>query len=144
MKKMLVLLVVLMLTFAMVIPAAAGNGPGGGGNGGGNGTGPGTGQGQQGTRGTFAITGTIAAIGTNSVTINVTRGNKLVQPYLGTQLTMTVTSGIRYLYKDGTTITTIGFADLKVGQPVSVNGILANNIWTVSRITVGASLSCLP
>ena len=140
MKKMLVLLVVLMLTFAIVIPAAAGNGPGGGGNG----TGPGTGQGQQGTRGTFAITGTIAAIGTNSVTINVTRANKLVQPYLGTQLTMTVTSGIRYLYKDGTTITTIGFADLKVGQPVSVNGILANNIWTVSRITVGASLSCLP
>jgi len=144
MKKMLVLLVVLMLTFAIVIPAAAGNGPGGGGNGGGNGTGPGTGQGQQGTRGTFAITGTIAAIGTNSVTINVTRANKLVQPYLGTQVTVTVTSGTRYLYKDGTTITTIGFADLKVGQPVSVNGILANNIWTVSRITVGASLSCLP
>jgi len=140
MKKMLVLLVVLMLTFAIVIPAAAGNGPGGGGNG----TGPGTGQGQQGTRGTFAITGTIAAIGTNSVTINVTRANKLVQPYLGTQVTVTVTSGTRYLYKDGTTITTIGFADLKVGQPVSVNAILANNIWTVSRITVGASLSCLP
>jgi hypothetical protein len=144
MKKMLVLLVVLMLTFAMVIPAAAGNGPGGGGNGGGSGTGPGTGQEQQGTRGTFAITGTIAAIGTNTVTINVSRGNKLVQPYLGTQVTVTVTSGTRYLYKDGTTITTIGFADLKVGQPVSVNGILANNVWTVSRITVGASLSCLP
>jgi len=144
MKKMLVLLVVLMLTFAIVIPAAAGNGPGGGGNGGGSSTGPGTGQGQQGTRGTFAITGTIAAIGTNTVTINVTRGNKLVQPYLGTQVTVTVTSGTRYLYKDGTTITTIGFADLKVGQPVSVNGILANNVWMVSRITVGASLSCLP
>jgi hypothetical protein len=143
MKKMLVLLVVLMFTFAMVIPAAAGNGPGGGGNGGGSGTGSGTGQGQRGTRGTFAITGTIAAIGTNTVTINVSRGNKPVQPYLGTQVTVTVTSGTRYLYKDST-ITMIGFDDLKVGQPVSVNGILANNVWTVSRITVGASLSCLP
>jgi hypothetical protein len=142
MKKMLVLIVILMLTFATVIPAAAGNGPGGGGKDGG--TGSVTGQGQQVTRGTFAITGTIATIGTNSVTINVTRGNKLVQPYLGTQVTVTVTSGTRYLYKDGTTITTIGFADLKVGQPVSVNGILVNNVWTVSRITVGASLSCLP
>jgi hypothetical protein len=146
MKKMLVLLVVLMLTFALVIPAAAGNGPGGGGkgNGTGSGTGSGTGQGQQGTRGTFAITGTIASVGTSTVTINVVHGNKLVHPYLGTQVTVTATSQTRYLYKDGTTSTTIGFADLKVGQPVSVNGTAANNVWTVTRITVGASLSCLP
>jgi hypothetical protein len=144
MKRTLILLVVLMLTFAMVIPAAAGNGPGGGGNGAGTGTGPGTGQGQKGPRGTFAIVGTIAAIGTDTVTIDVVRGNKLVQPYLGTQVTVTVTSRTRYLYKDGTTITTIGLADLLVGQPVSVNGTVANNVWTVSRITVGASLSCLP
>jgi hypothetical protein len=139
MKKMLVILVVLLIAFAVVIPAAAGNGPGGGGKGG-----SGTGQGQQGTRGTFALTGTIAAIGTNTVSINVIRGNKLVQPYLGTELTVTVTSRTRYLYKDGTTTSAIGFADLKVGQPVSVHGTLAENVWVTSRITVGASLSCLP
>ncbi len=140
MKKMLVILVVLLLAFAVAIPAAAGNGPGGGGKGGGSGTG----QGQQGTRGIFAITGTIAAIGTDTVSINVFRGNKLVQPYLGTELTVTVTSRTRYLYKDGTTTSAIGFADLKVGQPVSVHGRVADAIWTTSRITVGASLSCLP
>jgi hypothetical protein len=76
--------------------------------------------------------------------MNVVRGNKLVQPYLGTELTVTVTSRTRYLYKDGTTTSAIGFADLKVGQPVSVNGRVVNTIWTTSRITVGASLSCLP
>ena len=140
MKKMLVILVLLLIAFAVVIPAAAGNGPGGGGKGGGSGTG----QGQQGTRGTFAITGTIASIGTNTVTIKVVRGNKLVQPYLGTELTVTVTSRTRYLYKDGTTTSAIGFADLKVGQPVSVHGTLAENVWTTSRITIGASLRCLP
>jgi hypothetical protein len=139
MKKMLAILVVLLLAFAMVIPAAAGNGPGGSGKG----SGSGTGQGQQGSRGIFAITGTITALGSNTVSINVNRGNKLVQPYLGTELTVTVTSRTRYLYKDGTTTSVIGFADLKVGQPVSVHGRVADEIWTTSRITVGASLSCL-
>jgi hypothetical protein len=161
MKKIVILLVVLVIVFAFTIPASAGgNGPGSG-IGPGDGTGPvgglgpiggtdsggkgsGSGQGQQGARGIFIMVGEITAIGTDTVTINVIRGNKLVQPYLGTQVTVTVTSNTRYLYKDGTTTTTIGFVDLQVGQSVSVNGNVANNVWAVSRITVGASLSCLP
>jgi hypothetical protein len=99
---------------------------------------------QQGTRGIFDMSGTIAAIGNNEVTINVIRGNKLVQPYLGTKVNVTMTSQTRYLYTDGTTTTTIGFADLQVGQQVSVHGTVADNIWTASRITVGALMSCLP
>jgi hypothetical protein len=142
MKKFIVTLLVVVLALAMVAPvAAAGNGPG---NGGGNGSG--NGGGQQGGRGTFAMTGTITAIGTNSVTIQVNRGNTLVQPYVGTQVTVTTTATTRYLYKSSSTATatTIAFADLQVGNPVSVNGTLANNIWTATRVTVGASLSCLP
>ena len=142
MKKFIVTLLVVVLALAMVAPvAAAGNGPG---NGGGNGSG--NGGGQQGGRGTFAMTGTITAIGTNSVTIQVNRGNTLVQPYIGTQLTVTTTASTRYLYKSSSTATatTIAFANLQVGNPVSVNGTLANNVWTATRITVGASLACLP
>jgi hypothetical protein len=90
------------------------------------------------------MSGTIAAIGNNTVTIDVVRGNKLIQPYLGTQVTVTMTPQTRYLHTDGTTTTTIGFADLQVGQQVSLHGTVANNVWTVSRVTVGASLSCLP
>jgi hypothetical protein len=143
MKKIVILFVVLVMVFAFTIPASAGgNGPGGGNGSGGTDTGGG--QRQHGTRGPFAMTGTIAAIGTKTVAIEVIRGNKLVQPSLGTQVTVTVTSRTRYLYKDNTTTTTIGFAGLQVGQQVSVNGTLANNVWTVSRITVGALLSCLP
>jgi hypothetical protein len=38
----------------------------------------------------------------------------------------------------------ITFADLAVGQKVSVSGTVANNVWTVARITVGADLIHLP
>ena len=103
----------------------------------------GNGLGQKGARGIFDMSGTIAAIGTSTVTINVLHGNKLVQPYIGTQATVKVTSQTRYFYTDGTTTKTIGFADLQVGQPVSVHGTVADSLWTVARITVGASLSCL-
>lgn len=138
MKKFIVTLLVVVLALAMVAPvAAAGNGPGSGG---------GNGSGQQGARGTFAITGTITAIGSNTVTIQVYRGNTLVQPYLGTQVTVTTTAATRYLYKSSSTATAtvIARSALQVGNPVSVNGTLANNVWTASRITVGASLACLP
>ena len=104
----------------------------------------GNGLGQKGASGIFDMSGMIAAIGTSTVTINVLHGNKQVQLYIGTQVSVTVTSQTGYLYTDGKTATTIGFADLKVGQQVSVHGTLADSVWTASRITVGASLDCLP
>ena len=108
-----------------------------------NSAGSGYGLAQQGTRGVFAMSGTIAAIGTSTVTINVLHGNKLVQPYLGDEVIVTVTPLTRYLSINGTTATTISFGDLQVGDQVSVYGTIANNVWTVSLLTVGASLSCL-
>jgi hypothetical protein len=157
MKKYFVVFLVLMMAFAFAVPAAAkGNGPDTG-NGvacGGNSTrgnssvnnqnGSVNGQAQQGKRNTFAVTGTIVSIGTDTVTIDAVRGNKLVQPYLGSSITLTVTSQTRYLYNDGTSVTSISLSDLKVDQPVSVNGIFKNGVWSVLRITVGASLNCLP
>jgi hypothetical protein len=133
MKKLIVLLAVFALAFAAVTPAFTA------------GQGPGKGQGsQKGPRGTFAMTGYITAIGSNTVTIQVYRGNNLVKPYIGQTLTVTVTSSTRYIFKNGTTSTPIKFTDLKVGDPVSANGTVANGVWTAKRITVGASLSCLP
>lgn len=133
MNKLFVLLAVFALAFAAVTPAFAA------------GQGPGQGQGsQKGPRGTFALVGTISAIGSNTVTIQVYRGNNLVKLYIGQQLTVTVNAATRILFKNGTTTTPITFTDLKVGDPVSANGTVANGVWTTKRITVGASLSCLP
>jgi hypothetical protein len=137
MKKIGILFAVLVLAFAFTFPAAAnGFGPGGR-------MGSGNTQGQPGGRGTFVIVGTITDLGTNSVTIDVLRGNRLGQTYIGTQVTLTVTPQTLFFSRNGTTITQVSFTDLKVGQQVSVNGTIANSVWTVYRITVGALLSCL-
>jgi hypothetical protein len=99
-------------------------------------------------RGPFSLVGKISAIdaAAGTVTVTVLKGNKLVQPYLGQAVTLQTTVTTRYLYKASATAvaTPITFADLKVGDPVSVNGTLANGIWTATRITVGAKLSCFP
>ena len=137
MKKIGILFVALVLAFAFTLPAAAsGMGPGGG-------MGSATTGGQPGGRGTFVIVGTITNLETNSVTINVLRGNRLGQAAIGTQVTLAVTSQTLFFSRNGSTISLISFADLEVGQQVSINGIFANNVWTVYRITTGALLSCL-
>jgi hypothetical protein len=137
MKKFAVLLAVLVMVFAFTIPAAAnGFGPGGG-------MGSGSGVGSQGSRGALVIVGTITNLGTNSVTIDVVRGSRLGQTYLGTTVTATVSPQTLFFYRDGTTITQISFGDLLVGQQVSVSGIVTNNVWMINRITVGALLSCI-
>jgi hypothetical protein len=152
MKKIFIpLMLVVMLSITVIPAAAGGNGPGGPGSP----TAPvATPQGtavasqQKSPRGTFTITGTISAIDTanNTVTITVSRGNKLIQPYLGTDVTVVVTLKTVYLYKTTSTATAtkIAYADLAVGNPVSVNGTVKDFVWTATRITVGASLSCLP
>jgi hypothetical protein len=165
MKKIVILFVVLVMVFAFTIPASAnGNGPvnghgQGGGNGQGDGTGPvgrngpfggkgsdcngsGNGRGQHGPRINFTINGTILAIGTDTVTITVTCGNKTVQPYIGSPVTVTVTPLTRYNLEAGTTETAILFSDLQVGQLVSLNGTVVNNVWTVRRITGVIALDC--
>ena len=101
-----------------------------------------------GPRGPFALVGRISAINpaTGMVTVKVFKGNYLVRPYFGQLVDLKTTATTRYLYKTSAAVTAtrITFADLKVGDPVSVNGILANGVWTATRITVGASLSCFP
>jgi hypothetical protein len=99
-------------------------------------------------RGPFALVGKITAIDdiTGVVTVNVVRGNKLAQPYIDLDVALTTTASTIYLYKASATAipTPITFADLKVGNWVSASGSLVNGIWTATRITVGAKLSCLP
>jgi hypothetical protein len=125
MKKLFVVVLALMIALTAVGPAFAAGNP----------------------RGNFTLVGRISAIDpvSGAVTVSVIKGNKLVQPYLKQDLVMTTTAKTRYLYKSSTTApaTPITFADLKVGNAVSVNGTVANGVWAASRITVGAKLTCL-
>jgi len=152
MKKIwITLLLVVLLALAVIPAAASGNGPG-------DPKGPGVPQAvpqgtavasqQRSPRGIFTITGTVSAIDTvnNTVTIMVSRGNKLTQPYLGTDVTVVTSTTTKFLYKSSTTATAtkIAITDIQVGNPVSVTGTVKNFTWTATRITVGANLSCLP
>jgi hypothetical protein len=129
MKKITVSLLVFVLMAVMVTPVLAASGSAGS------------------PRGTFSLVGTIASVdaAAGTVTVNVLRGNTLVKSYFGKTLTVSTSTATRYLYKSAPTAVPVAitFADLKVGDAVSVNGTLANTVWTASRITVGASLSCL-
>lgn len=123
MKRWLLFMLLFGLLFAAVTPVyAAGNNP----------------------RSNFTLAGKITAIGDNTVTIQVLAGNKTVKPFVGKELTVTVTDATRFLFNDGTVTTPITFADLKIGDPVSVRGKAANGVWTASRITVGAKLIHFP
>jgi len=141
MKKFIVLALVLVLLAVSVVPAYAANGTRARtGQIAGNGFG-------KGGKMPYALAGTIASIDpvARTVTVTVACGNKVVKPHIGQDLAIQTTDATRFLLRnpDGTA-TPITFEDLAVGQNVSSNGKLANNVWTANRITVGADLNCLP
>lgn len=88
------------------------------------------------TGGKFALVGKITAIGENTFTVKVWRGNTLVKSYLGKELTITVTDATLFFVNQGAAVKNIAFSDLQVGQQVNVNGYVANNVWKAIRVIV--------
>lgn len=124
MKRVAIALLALVVLVATATPALAAGGP----------------PPVRGKSGSFTLTGVITAINGKTVTVQVTGGNPIVREYVGQTLALQTTSGTRYLLKTDTGTVPIRFADLAVGQKVSVSGTVANDVWTATRITVGADL----
>ncbi|MGB9776651.1 MAG: DUF5666 domain-containing protein [Anaerolineae bacterium] len=127
MKRWMILLLVGVIVAGMAAPAlAAGNQP------------P--------KRMPFHLVGRIVAVDTGAatVTVEVVRGNRVVKPFIGQTVTVQTTAATRFLRKTETGVVRIMLADLQAGDAVSVQGTRAGEVWTASRITVGANLSCLP
>ena len=58
---------------------------------------------------------------------------------------MCIRDSTRVLLRNAAGVATpITLAELTAGTKVSLNGQLANNIWTATRITAGADLVCQP
>jgi len=159
MKKISVLIIVVVMLVLSAVPAFAAGGPpansgSGSGTCNGNQTGLGTGSqfrsGSQiagfGIRTPFALSGTIAAVDlqAKTVTVAVTCGNRLANPYIGTNVTLQTSETTRFLLRsaDGT-VTPITLAELVVGESVSSHGSLVNGTFNASRITQGALLNCI-
>ncbi len=98
-----------------------------------------------GVRSPYALSGSISAIDTETRTITVTIvcGNRLVQPFIGQEVTLQTTDTTGFLLRnsDGS-VTPITFNDLAIGQNVSSHGTLVDEIWTATRVTSGALLNC--
>jgi len=84
----------------------------------------------------YSLVGKVTAIGNNTITVKVWRGNIFVRALRGEELTITMTNATRYLLKDGTVINEITFDDLEIGQKVTVNGYVANDVWKALKVTV--------
>ncbi len=151
MRKAVYLLFVIGLLVAMVTPVMAAGGPPHQGTPPGQVGKPCTGNPSQGVPpaqkgnaqrlcGPFNLVGTITGIGDSTVTVQVASGNRLVKDFIGQTLTIQTTPSTRYLLRTSTETVPITFADLQVGQKVSVQGTLADGVWTARRITVGAAL----
>ncbi len=161
MRKITVITLVIVMLIVSAVPAlAAGGPPSDRGTGSGSCTGDQTrmqlysqaslGSGKQpsfGLRTPYALSGTISVIDqqAQTVTVLVSCGNRLANPYIGSEVILQTTPASRFLLRneDGT-VTPITIADLMTGETVSSHGALVDGIWTPSRVTTGALLNCLP
>jgi hypothetical protein len=90
----------------------------------------------------FSLVGKIKAIGTDTITVRVWRGNIFARFFKGEDLTIQVDENTLYFYKQGTLVEPIDFSYLTVGQRVNVKGRVINDVWTASQVTVtGAKFS---
>jgi len=145
MKKLIIVSLVMIMLAVSVVPAFAAGGPPadrGKANGNSNGSQVGFG-----VRAPYALSGVISGLDSTNqaVTVTVACGNWLVKTYIGQDVTLLSTDNTRFLLRnpDGTA-TPIAFEDLEVGQNVSSHGTFSDGTWTATRVTVGATLSCLP
>lgn len=90
----------------------------------------------------FALIGTITALGTDSITVQVQGGNRLVRDYVGQELTVQVTEGTKYMrWTEGGSVP-ITFADLSVGDSTNIRGLASDDLFTATRVTVDVPLLC--
>ena len=128
-KRLVILTMVALITLVAATPALARRG-GPGGNGGGGG------------RPLFALVGTIAAIGENTITVEVADGSRLVWPYTGGELTVQLTNSTGYFewYPDGRE--PIPFEDVAEGDTASIHGTVDGDVFTADRVIV--DVPCVP
>lgn len=92
----------------------------------------------------FTLVGKITALNATAqtVTVEIRNGNCAVKAYVGQAVMLTTTPTTRFLTSDGTTTTVITFADLKIGDQISAQGLISETVWQAGRITVDLKAPC--
>jgi hypothetical protein len=96
------------------------------------------GQGSKHGRQLFALVGTITAIGSDTITVQVVDGNRFVWPYIGQGLTLTVqvTDSTRFFEWTPDGRVPITLADVAESDTTSIHGTVANDVFTANWVTV--------
>lgn len=84
----------------------------------------------------FALTGTITAIGADSITVLVHNGNRLVKPYIGQELVVQMADNTRYRQWTPDGCIPITFEDLEVGDTTSIQGTVSEEVFIAARVTI--------
>jgi len=84
----------------------------------------------------FALTGIITALGSDSITVLVQKGNRLVKPYLGQELVVHVNGNTRYRQWTPDGCVPISFGDVQVGDTTSIEGKVSEDGFIARRVTV--------
>jgi hypothetical protein len=134
MKRLIVLAAVFLLLMATSVPSLAAGSQA-----------PDFGKGQ-GRQTVFNLVGKITELNSDgTITVQAVAGNRPVKPYIGKTLDIQTSEATRFLLRQvDDTALPITYGNLAVGQAVSVHGMLANSVWTATRVTVGAELKHLP
>lgn len=93
----------------------------------------------------FALVGEVTAVdaAAKTITVEVYSGNQLVKAYIDEELTIVTNEDTMFLRYDAAKCQVLTFADVEVGDYVSVNGNVLNDLFVAKRVTVDVPLNCL-
>ncbi len=131
MKKLVVITLLVALSLITVMPALAARGPQAG-----------PVSRMSADQIAFTAAGTISSLdgAAQTVTFQVVTGSPAVKPLIGQDLTVQTDAATRFLLITSSGTVAVSFADLAVGQKISVQGYAGEGTWTAQRITIGAHL----
>jgi hypothetical protein len=84
----------------------------------------------------FALTGTVTALGADSISVLVYKGNRFVKSYLGQELVVLVAENTRYWQWTPDGYIPIGLDDVQVGDTTSMQGLVSDGTLTARRVTI--------
>jgi len=92
----------------------------------------------------FSLVGQVTALDdvAGTITVQVHSGSKLSKSYVGKELTVTTDENTLFLLYGHAKGDTITFADVELGDDISVNGYVLNGVFVAKRVTVDVPLNC--
>jgi hypothetical protein len=92
--------------------------------------------------GVFALVGEVTALDgvARTITVMVHTGSGQVKDYIGQELTVTTDSDTLFLLYGAVKCKVIAFADVELGDYISVNGHVVDSLFVAKRVTVDVPL----